>query len=106
MGRGRNEVQVTDLETVQRSGEPSPKVGLGQTGLSFMATRVDDLELFTEGRVIGYFRGRPIYDHVKICGIRYEYDGLAREGSSASNIRKLGSDEAYVEPGLLYRRSE
>jgi hypothetical protein len=69
-----------------------------------MNTRVDDLELFSEGRVIGYYWGRPIYDCVTICGIRYEYDGPARKGASASNIRELGSDEAYVEPGLLYRR--
>lgn len=66
---------------------------------------MDGHSLFSEGRVIGYYRDSPIYDFIYICGARYEYAGLSISHAGALNPADLKSNEAFVEPGLLYRRA-
>ncbi|MEC4720411.1 hypothetical protein RY831_14710 [Noviherbaspirillum sp. CPCC 100848] len=65
---------------------------------------MDDLDGFHKGRVIGFYLDRPIYDYVLILGQRYEYRGLATQVDRKKENMGLSSNEAYLDPGLLYTK--
>ena len=51
------------------------------------------------GDVIGRYAGAPIYGSLVFMGMRYEYDRVVREDYAA----RIGENELYLAPGLLYR---
>ncbi len=51
------------------------------------------------GTCIGHWGDIPIYDHLVLCGRRFNYDRLARPDYQL----RVRPDEVYVVPGLVYR---
>lgn len=51
------------------------------------------------GDVIGRYAGAPIYGSVTFMGMRYEYDCVV----SGDYAARIGENELYLAPGLLYR---
>jgi hypothetical protein len=51
------------------------------------------------GEVIGRYAGTSIYGCVTFMGMRYDYDRVVGEDYAA----RIGENELYLAPGLLYR---
>jgi hypothetical protein len=58
--------------------------------------RIEALDSCAE--VIGTYEGQPIYRAVTFKGMVYDFERIAKPGHK----RRIGHDELYLEPGLLY----
>ena len=58
-----------------------------------------DQAIDTYGDVIGRYAGAPIRDSVTFMGMRYEYDRVV----SPDYADRIGENELFLAPGLLYR---